>query len=1380
MSGRKPESETYVPIHPTAYDERFNVPSDVVARNRELYAAQQRELDRIAKTLEPGVKAAVPNQVQWRVISHFLQTSPQEQPMLDEYRKFLHEWLPDILLTGDRPIMKQAHSQQHTIHFTDVAYFPPAFRTSNGTLLLNSADKSYERCATYALSVCVDVKHTKEYFRPAVTLADLFQRVQRGELLLPHQHIAIKCVLEHVLCGGFDEGGKEGGGGGGGGKKQEMPCAVRYDLVQGAHRHRVVGRPGTAASAALAALDGQDVVVIIRFPQDQWSADLGGPQWLGMAGVDALSADDPWVVEFAAAQTQWQPFPEYHRLVRTHKSTTWLRKHPLFSCPLMVGAVAPHPYYSSLHELLSANVGSLIINGLSKVLHSQVRLLVNACFVFPGKKKVLLTSECRSLRESTKWNSTSTFVVSLLRKTSQFVCNIPFFSKGKTSIDVPLQTVFLLLGVRSQEEMEKYLLPGHCPVPVPVRKFLRRVATFDWSRADETAAAAVREFAGKMNKSEAAVRSTFHYQLLPHAEKTRPDGSADHTGKLLFLGTMVRKIASVAKGVSRVDCRDNAKNKQVQNAGSLLAGLLRTIIKSVKQDTLRELGKLMKPNKDHNFSVQRALCSRRRFDSKLSYHFNSGHFSLYSQTAGKGYLQMRIDANDVACRNQVSTIALPLNRDSKSKEPRDLHGSCYGYDGTSHTPEGDQTGLINSATYMSRLTKGVPSGPVETILKSMKKGTPGSAERLAWIRTDVHFTATAASGSGGGGAGPGDGAEHHVDAGTPVYVNGKLLGLLTGPQKLFVAAVRDLKHWMVLSAEVAVFFDPGMAAVMVQTDGGRRLKPVYVAASVDHLADAVAGMAPGDNWFAELQTRGIITFISPAEEQGLVVATSLEDLARKRSAGAADYYTHAALHATSLFAPSVATMPFANMDQAARQIYRSCQQKQTISQSRDPDAKRRLAPNINMSLCYAFRALSQTMLETITTTPQSEQKSVPAMMWVLALDNPEDSVVMAQNFVDFGGGMRSVVFVETTKTCLTAENMFYGKPGPTCSHRKLHVSGRDVYHALDDDGFPRIGARVQAGDVIVGRVNKIYKRTATGTDVLTLHCASKETKRTGRILSVSRAEQGEFDVVIVRIYQLVKPQVGDKLASRHAQKGTIGAIWPQADLPWSPTAGTPDIIINPHAFPSRMTIGHLREMLAGKQALIEGRKWVDATPFNSDARVSLEYVMAVLRLNGACDRGDDVAYSGTSGRRLRCRVMTGCVDYEFLRHIAHMKTFVRGLKGNNVKSTRQPVRGGGVGGLAMGEMERNANLEHGSAYIYRALVVDNSDPAWGYTCAGCDHAVDAPPHHARMQFAQHKPCRMCGGTRFVRFKTSHGFNLLRAELQGCNIKLECRTIRERD
>jgi DNA-directed RNA polymerase beta subunit len=587
-----------------------------------------------------------------------------------------------------------------------------------------------------------------------------------------------------------------------------------------------------------------------------------------------------------------------------------------------------------------------------------------------------------------------------------------------------------------------------------------------------------------------------------------------------------------------------------------------------------------------------------------------------------------------------------------------------------------------------------------------------------------------------------------------------------------VAAVEALKHCGVLSHGVAVFYNPGMAAVMLQTDAGRRAKPVFVAAAVPRLATALRALkGRGDNLFTELRLLGLIAFITPAEEQQMVVATSLEELAKDP-----EYYTHAAIHATSLFAPSVATMPWANMDQGARQIYRSCHGKQAIAQLQDPEAKRRLAPNTSMSLCYGQRPATQTMYETITTTLHTQAKSQCMSVAVMMLDksNEEDAIIMCRGSKDRGLGMRGDTRTSKIKTNLLVENMAYGRPGPTCSHRQLSPSGRDLYHAIDTDGMARIGAVLERGDVIVARIMKVFKRTAAGKEVMTLHCASVTTRYDGRVTSLHRTDNEELDVVIVQQFELMKPEKGDKMASRHAQKGIIGAIWPQADMPWSPRHGTVDIVINACAFPSRMTIGQMMEMLVSKGVLMEGQPWADATAYNSDADASIEYWMAVLKHHGLNSHGDDVMYSGITGQPYKCMVATGCVDYEFLRHIAATKCFARGQKGNTVKLTRQPTRG--QSGLQVGEMERNAVLGHGAAATYRALGIDNSDPAKVYFCSGCGHSVDAPPRNARMQFAGHRPCRMCKGTNFTVTDTSHGFNLLKSELQAINTKITCTTV----
>lgn len=291
----------------------------------------------------------------------------------------------------------------------------------------------------------------------------------------------------------------------------------------------------------------------------------------------------------------------------------------------------------------------------------------------------------------------------------------------------------------------------------------------------------------------------------------------------------------------------------------------------------------------------------------------------------------------------------------------------------------------------------------------------------------------------------------------------------------------------------------------------------------------------------------------------------------------------------------------------------------------------------------------------------------------------------------------------------------FGRPDRANTMGMRHGS----YDKLDDDGLAPPGTRVSGEDVIIGKTTPIAQEDAQGP-------AARYTKR-DHSTSLRHSETGMVDQVLlttnadglrfvkVRVRSVRIPQIGDKFSSRHGQKGTVGMTYTQEDMPWTMEGITPDIIVNPHAIPSRMTIGQLIECIMGKVAAHMGKEG-DATPFTD---VTVDNISKALHKCGYQMRGFETMYNGHTGRRLPAMIFLGPTYYQRLKHMVDDKIHSRG-RGPVQILTRQPAEGRSRdGGLRFGEMERDCMIAHGAAHFLKERLFDQSDAYRIHVCERC-------------------------------------------------------------
>ncbi|XP_006005108.2 DNA-directed RNA polymerase I subunit RPA2 [Latimeria chalumnae] len=342
------------------------------------------------------------------------------------------------------------------------------------------------------------------------------------------------------------------------------------------------------------------------------------------------------------------------------------------------------------------------------------------------------------------------------------------------------------------------------------------------------------------------------------------------------------------------------------------------------------------------------------------------------------------------------------------------------------------------------------------------------------------------------------------------------------------------------------------------------------------------------------------------------------------------------------------------------------------------------------------------------------------------------------------------------------DNLVFGaKPGDKRTMQKL-----------DDDGLPPIGSILQYGDPFYSYVN-----LNTG-DSFVMYYKSKESCVVDNIkICGNDTGTGKFKCICITMRIPRNPTIGDKFASRHGQKGILSRLWPAEDMPFTESGMVPDILFNPHGFPSRMTIGMLIESMAGKSAALHGLCH-DATPFTfSEENSALEHFGEMLKAAGYNFYGTERLYSGISGLELEADIFIGVVYYQRLRHMVSDKFQVR-TTGARDKVTNQPVGGRNIqGGIRFGEMERDALLAHGTSFLLHDRLFNCSDRSVAHVCVQCGSLLSPllekpPPSWSSIRHRKHH-CTICNQTDTIDvISVPYVFRYFVAELAAMNIKVK--------
>uniref|UniRef100_A0A2P2LTZ0 DNA-directed RNA polymerase n=1 Tax=Rhizophora mucronata TaxID=61149 RepID=A0A2P2LTZ0_RHIMU len=491
--------------------------------------------------------------------------------------------------------------------------------------------------------------------------------------------------------------------------------------------------------------------------------------------------------------------------------------------------------------------------------------------------------------------------------------------------------------------------------------------------------------------------------------------------------------------------------------------------------------------------------------------------------------------------------------------------------------------------------------------------------------------------------------------------------------------------------------------------------------------------------------------------------------------------THEEIHPTAMLSVVANLTPWSDHNQSPRNMYQCQMAKQTMAFSLQ-------------SLCFrADQKLYhlQTPQSPIVRTSAYTKYNIDeyptgtnAIVAVLAYTgyDMEDAMILNKSSVERGMFHGQIYQTETID--LGEERSRSG--GAQKMFRRSNID-KSLHSLIDSDGLPYVGQRIHPNEPYCSIYNEVTNTTRTnnrkGSDPVTVDYVAVDMKNKKHPQKVN-----------IRFRHPRNPIIGDKFSSRHGQKGVCSQLWPDIDMPFSGMTGMrPDLIINPHAFPSRMTIAMLLESLAAKGGTLSG-KFVDATPFagsinkakldETKSESLVDELGKMLKSRGFNYHGVEVLYSGVYGTELVCEIFIGPVYYQRLRHMVSDKFQVRST-GTVDQITRQPIKGRKRGGgIRFGEMERDAMLAHGAAYLLHDRLHTCSDYHIADVCSLCGSVLTTsfiqtqkrvvrdigglPPMRSPKKVACHS-CQTSKGMETVAMP--YVFRYLAAELAAMNIKM---------
>jgi len=587
-----------------------------------------------------------------------------------------------------------------------------------------------------------------------------------------------------------------------------------------------------------------------------------------------------------------------------------------------------------------------------------------------------------------------------------------------------------------------------------------------------------------------------------------------------------------------------------------------------------------------------------------------------------------------------------------------------------------------------------------------------------------------------------------------VYLNGKFIGTVDSPEEFVKQVIRERRKGAI-SHNVNVGYDEKIKEIRVECGKGRVRRPLIVVKERKPLLieKHVKQLQKNEISWNDLIEQGIIEYLDASEEENALTSFYEKDITAE--------HTHLEIMPLAMLGLTASYVPYANFNQSTRLNAGAKNQKQALGF---------YVANYNLRMDMDVNILHTPQIpivQSITHEISNYEKHPAGQNVVVAIMswdgyNMEDAIVLNKGSIERGFG-RSTYFRPSP-----AEEIRY--PGGLVD--SICIPDKDVkgyksekdYRLLEGDGIIYPEAEVKEGDVIIGKVSP--PRFLVSLDEYSF---ASSTRRESSV-SIKHGEKGIVDFVLVteneegrrlievRLRDTRIPEIGDKFTSRHGQKGVVGMVVPEADMPFSASGIIPDIVFSPHGIPSRMTIAHLLELIGGKTGALAGR-YIDGTAFEAEPEERIRQELASL---GFMEAGTETMYSGITGEKYSARIFIGNMYYLKLKHMVSNKIHSR-ARGPIQLLTRQPTEGRAKeGGLRLGEMEKDTFVAHGASLLLKERF--DSDKTIVPVCENCGSIA------IHNEIKKQSYCPMCGDNIEVsNVEISYAFKLMLDEFKSLGI-----------
>lgn len=965
--------------------------------------------------------------------------------------------------------------------------------------------------------------------------------------------------------------------------------------------------------------------------------------------------------------------------------------------------------------------GYFVVRGTEKVILIQEQLSKNRIIVETDRMGCIGASVTSATHE----RRSKTYVV--YSKGSKVV-----LKHNSISVDAPIMVIMKAMGVESDLEVvelicgqDEELLALFSPsleegakLNIPTQQ-----QALDWLGSKVKLTVRTQRFGMRRVPAEEA-RDLLATNVVAHVPVETFKGQMNFRPKAIYIALMVRRTLQAIRQGGIVDDRDFVGNKRLELAGDLLSLLFEDLFKSWHLSLKRAIDtQLKKKNRSTQFDASTAVGQTSRFITDgLFRAISSGNWNVKRfKMERAGVTQVLSRLSYVSALGMLTRISSQFEKTRKVSGPRALQTSQWGMLCPSDTPEGEACGLVKNLALMAHITTDSDESGVR---------------RLGFILgvEDVNGLV---------------GSDMFSDPRTYlVFLNGVIMGIHRDPEK-FVSDFRKLRRAGRIYPFVSVYRSILHKTVNISSDGGRVCRPLIIVRRGEpkvkekEIRDVMEGLRT----FDDLVREGKVEYVDVNEETDCNIAVYDKDvvydpnddpsLERRKgrdrrgrfavdSSGVpppSSNTTHLEIAPFTILGAVAGLIPYPHHNQSPRNTYQCAMGKQAIGAIAYNQLTRM------DTLLYLMVYPQQPMVRTRTIEmigydklPAGQTATVAVMSY--SGYDIEDALVLNKASLDRGFG-RCQVMRKYSSMIKTYPNRTYD--------RLVSAPEQEIerYGAIGQDGLASPGEKLKEGNVLINKQSPTETNPRVGpsagvdgslgpTDPSAVPFKPTPTSHKYPGISVVdtvllTTNEADQNLIKVLVRQTRRPELGDKFSSRHGQKGVCGIIVNQEDMPFSDLGVCPDIIMNPHGFPSRMTVGKMIELLAGKAGVLKGELQY-GTCFGGS---KVEDMSRILIENGFSYSGKDFVTSGITGEPLQAYIFFGPVFYQKLKHMVMDKMHARS-RGPRAVLTRQPTEGRSRdGGLRVGEMERDCLIGHGTASLLIERLLQSSDAYEVEVCREC-------------------------------------------------------------